>query len=345
MVVRQIDVAEHARVSTAAVSKVLANPHHPEFTEATRVRIIETAKRLNYIPNRAAAALSMGRSRSISFISAWNIPELQDAVDQQASLFEVGVTKQSAPDRNEAALDRAIRSVLADRPSGLIWLPGWGAASEREPSPLRSAREQARRLGCPVVWLEADLIEKTAEDFVWCDDRAGIEMAIEHLRQQGYHRLVFVENERSEPSKRSDAFAAAVRNAGLESSYLPTLRPTRREDPRVADFVSASPPGTAFLCEADWPAVPVLQAARTLGREVPGELGVMIFGDLRFDSGFSIGEVGGPTISAIRRPFDAIGHRAADLLQDRMTGRYTGEPRREVLPTELIVRESTRRQA
>jgi hypothetical protein len=42
----------------------------------------------------------------------------------------------------------------------------------------------------------------------------------------------------------------------------------------------------------------------------------------------------------VHQPFDALGETAAHLLLDRMTGRYKGAPRRVLLPTHLVVRDS-----
>jgi LacI family transcriptional regulator len=45
-------------------------------------------------------------------------------------------------------------------------------------------------------------------------------------------------------------------------------------------------------------------------------------------------------LTTVRQPFDALGETAAHLLLDRMTGRYKGAPRRVLLPTHLVVRDS-----
>ncbi|HCX85234.1 MAG TPA: LacI family transcriptional regulator, partial [Micrococcales bacterium] len=60
------DVARTAGVSTATVSRALANS--PRVAEATRERVASVASSLGYSPNVLAAALRAGRTGAIGLL-------------------------------------------------------------------------------------------------------------------------------------------------------------------------------------------------------------------------------------------------------------------------------------
>jgi LacI family transcriptional regulator len=60
------DVAKHARVSVATVSRVLNS--RGKYSEETRLRVLESIKALKYAPNTAARSLAQGRTQVIALI-------------------------------------------------------------------------------------------------------------------------------------------------------------------------------------------------------------------------------------------------------------------------------------
>src|SRR5450432_3073341 len=70
MASRMKDIARDLSVSVITVSKVLRN--HPDISEATRDRVLQRMKELNYRPNLAARSLVTGKSYSVGLI----VPDL-----------------------------------------------------------------------------------------------------------------------------------------------------------------------------------------------------------------------------------------------------------------------------
>lgn len=345
MAVRQVDIAKFCNISPAAVSKVLRYPEHPEFPEETRSRILSAAKELSYVPNQLAAGLRRGKLATISLLSAWNVPELQDNVTLAARQGDHNVLLQFIQDGDVDALFRAVDNVLGSQPAGLIWLPAWGPNPQKTYPQADAVLEKIHHMGCPVVWLEDAPPYQENCDFVWCDDAGGIAQAVEHLCRQGYEHFVFMVSPRPRLPRplRWAVFQREVTARGFDARYAEHSAPISADDPAVYRLLAELPPNTAVLCEGDWSAVPVLHAAKKLSRRFPDDLGVMLFGDLHLGGGFSLGEVSEPQISAIRRPFDDIGRVAVRMLMERINGSYDGALRHKELPTTLIVRESTRR--
>ena len=59
------EVAELAKVSIATASMAL---NRGEVKESTRTRVLESAKRLNYVPNRIGRTLNTGKSNTIALL-------------------------------------------------------------------------------------------------------------------------------------------------------------------------------------------------------------------------------------------------------------------------------------
>ena len=346
MPITQNDIAEYCEVSPAAVSKVLRFNKHPEFSAHTRERILSAARDLNYIPNQLASGLRRGKTATIGLISACNAPELQDNVAQAARQNGHSTLLYFSQNQNNPELALSVQTVLSSKPAGLICLPGW----EKGPKSLQSERSDllqcVRDNNCPIVWLEEDPAYEENSDFVWCDDNTGIVQAVDHFHEQGYEHFVLLIAKRSQVTSwpRWRTFEQAVARLGFKASFVEeSCQETRADDPAVREFVAECPSNTGILCAGDWPAVPLLHAAKELGRSIPDDLGVIMFGDQHLGGGFSLGEVTNPTISAIRRPLDQVGQRAVERLVERINGIFTGSLRRDVLPTELVIRESTMR--
>src|SRR6185295_1942279 len=70
MAIRLKDIAQDLNISVVTVSKVLRK--HPDIGPATRERVLQRMKELNYRPNLAARALVTGRTHAIGLV----VPDL-----------------------------------------------------------------------------------------------------------------------------------------------------------------------------------------------------------------------------------------------------------------------------
>jgi DNA-binding LacI/PurR family transcriptional regulator len=111
-------------------------------------------------------------------------------------------------------------------------------------------------------------------------------------------------------------------------------------------LLSLSDVPTAVLCFSDVVAFGVIETARELGFAVPDDLSVVGFDDT------SAARRSTPPLTTVRQDVAAKGRAAASELTKAIArarsvaGRANGSParaRRVVLPTELVVRESTAR--
>jgi LacI family transcriptional regulator len=71
------------------------------------------------------------------------------------------------------------------------------------------------------------------------------------------------------------------------------------------------------------------------GLRVPEDMSVVTFDDLLEGMGID------PFLTVVRQPAYEIGRRATLLLLERLTGAASGESQEIILPTQLIVRQSS----
>ncbi|MDX6345800.1 MAG: LacI family transcriptional regulator, xylobiose transport system transcriptional regulator [Streptomyces sp.] len=93
-------------------------------------------------------------------------------------------------------------------------------------------------------------------------------------------------------------------------------------------------PPTAVFAASDAQALGVLEAARQQGLGVPDDLAVMSFDDTL------VAAMACPPLSAVRQPFEELGHEATRVLMQVAEGKPPASPRIE-LATKLVLRTST----
>jgi DNA-binding LacI/PurR family transcriptional regulator len=100
----------------------------------------------------------------------------------------------------------------------------------------------------------------------------------------------------------------------------------------VDTLLAGEAPFTAICAANDLLALGALQRLAELGIDVPGEVSVAGFDDI------ATAAMTAPPLSTVRLPLHEIGRRGFEFAERVRAG---GRPRREVLPTELVLRGST----
>jgi DNA-binding LacI/PurR family transcriptional regulator len=182
---------------------------------------------------------------------------------------------------------------------------------------------------------------------VGIDDRAAARSAAAYLRELGHTRvgvLSFVTALDAEGTL--GLFLSTERLAGYreglaeawDESAVRVCRPNAPEPARRAalDLLKGDGPPTAILAMSDVLARGALQATAELGIAVPAELSIVGFDDS------PAATLAPPTLTTVAQPHEEKGRIAAEWLVEAIEqGQPLLEDRRLILPTELIVREST----
>ena len=182
-------------------------------------------------------------------------------------------------------------------------------------------------------------------------------MAAQHLVDLG-HRQIGILNadgrwpgrHRRRPVHYGARPSAATAHARLarrsrRSRHLPIVAQASGgtvDDSREAAvaLLTTKPRPTAVLCFSDVFALGVLRSARVLGLDVPADLSVIGFDDT------PAARTSEPALTTVRQDVAAKGRLAAAALNAAIEHAPSGSPakvRHHVLPTELVVRETTAR--
>jgi len=339
--VRLRDVAEKAGVSVGSASQAFGRPEL--VSEHVRRRVLDAADALGYPgPDPAARRLRLGRAGAIGLIFAERLGYAFTDPAQAPFLRGVASAMEEAPNgllllpdsrfREEAA--RTVREAAVD---GFIVY----SAPQNDP---RVEAAIARRL--PVVTV--DQPRGAVTPFVGIDDRAGARSAAAHLRKLGHERVaVLTFTKALDPHGKLELDLSVERlggyQEGLGEVWNPSLvrvcRPNAPEPARLAtlELLGEPEPPTAILAMTDTLAVGALQAAAELGVSVPADLSVVGFDDS------PVAEHTTPPLTTVAQPQEEKGWLAAQwLIEDIERGEGPrGRDRQTILPTELLVREST----
>src|SRR5436190_1565836 len=203
------DVAEHAHVSKATVSRVLNGD--PNVAQELQRRVQRTVEILGYQPNRAARRLKKNLNDVIGFL----IPDISDpffasmlrGAEDLAYEHGVGILPYSTSDdliRQQVHLDM----LEGERVAGLVIVP----APSTRPEMLMNMGHPST----PFVLLDR-YMEGFIADSVRVDNGRGAYSAIQHLIGLGYTRIALMSGlpELSTGWERLQGYKLALSDAGL----------------------------------------------------------------------------------------------------------------------------------
>lgn len=323
------DVAEAAAVSKSLVSLAFKDPSRVSEERLSRIR--DAALRLGYQPNLLAMSLA-GDGVPFVAILVVNLhnplfADIADAVRAELDLHgQYGlVTSATLPGReNRAAsygrIDPRVVGMLTDlHPRALIVI----GTAHGDPS----------FSGIPTVYASAAPGPEATS--VRADDRHGMELVVDHLRQGGRRRIAFVGGEAGPVSRsREQAYRAVMQAAGLS----PDVRPAgfSEEDGLRAgrDLLQGQRRPDAIIAVNDLAAIGVLTAADELGASVPGELAVTGFDNISLSGLHRI------RLTSVDPDNAAIGRWAATAALARIADASLA-PEEELIRPRLVVRDTT----
>jgi LacI family transcriptional regulator len=321
------DVALEAGVSIKTVSRVVNR--EPDVNATTAVRVAEVMKRLGYRPNELARSLKGQRSRTIGLV----ISDISNPFMATCAQAIEGVAREHGhalilcDSHADLRTEGTYVGLLTQRQvDGLLLVPAHGHNDHLK------TEQQA---GLPVVALDRPA-EGVQTDTVLIQNRAGARGATEHLIWHGHERIAFVGDVRHfyTARKRLEGYKEALEAAHLKPLHSLGAHSIEQGEAATKGFLNAPHRPTALFAANILTALGALRAIEHLGLRIPEDLALIGFDD------FALAAVLRPRFTLVHQPAAELGRRAAEMLFDRLEGRGRPEPRRLVLPTELVVRES-----
>ncbi len=336
------DVAARAGVSHQTVSNVLND--HPSLRPATRARVLDAIRELEYHPNQAARALRQPQITTLCCVFYDDAPVdiadpyrnlIQSAFIASAQLHGYSMT--SAFVRSSSPEDhRALRSAFLQQRFGGALLIG-SSLSAGQVAELTSWQ-------LPAVLFDQHLPGSGVAS-VNADYAGGMAQLVAHHAAQGRTRLALIlpgDDPGSTALERRQGFVSATRQRGLCAQIVEgDWTAASGEAAFLALWQGGSAPD-AVLAGNDRMAAGALRAARHLGLDVPQQVAISGFDDFEF------ARYTAPALTTVQVPYAEMAQEAVALLAGQVGGRsargqaVTGQATRPQLrlSTQLIVRES-----
>jgi len=327
------ELARELGLSPTTVSLVLNDSAAARsIPQATKDRVIEAARKLNYRPNFIARAFRARRTYTVGVL----VPELGDGYSPgvlagvaehllESSYFYLvaghGRSEDLIRKYEQLFLDRCVEGIIAvDTP-------------QRAPPPL------------PMICVSGHDDVEGVTNLVLDHDQAA-QLALEHLLKLGHRRIAVLQGQElsSDTDVRWRAIQATAErlNVPIQPELVARLEgdePSPEPGYRAArTLLARRAPFTALFAFNDLSAIGAIRALREAGHRVPEDVSVVGFDDIHAAAFHH------PTLTTIRQPLAEMGRMAADQLLKRISGGPEAEyPRRITVPAELIERQSTAR--
>ncbi len=329
------EVARLAGVSIATASRVVTESDYP-VSAATRERVLDAARALDYVPNALARGLLKQQIPVVGVI-------VHDITDPYFSEVVRGVEDAAAPggylvitcssDRDAERENSYVRLLRSMRAAAVIFA-GSGIDDPARNDELAKHLAGIRANGAAVVHLSP---HAQGAPEVGVDNAAGIASIVAALVALGHRRIAFLAG----PTwlyvarERLAGYHRGLADAGIapdESLVLQTSFDRAGGALGVDTLLASEVPFTAIACANDLLALGALTRLAELGIGVPAEVSVAGFDDI------SVAAMIAPRLSTVRLPLREIGRRGFEYAVSQLSGDPVAS---ELLPTEVVLREST----
>jgi DNA-binding LacI/PurR family transcriptional regulator len=321
------DVARLAGVSHQTVSRVLND--QPKVARATRERVVDAIRQLDYRPSASARALTTGRSKTLGVITFavtdYGPASVLQSISQAAE--EAGYFMNTVVLR---ALDKRTILHAVDR------LTGQGVDGLVTIAPQLSLGRAL--LGVPhripMIALDDSLDDSVT--VVAPDESGGARKVVEYLLQLGHETVWHLAGPQDwiAAQERQKGWQAALQRAGA-----PVYEPLRGDwsaesGYRVGQILAKNRKVRAIFSANDQMAIGLLLALHEAGRRVPEDVSVVGF------DGTPEGAYLFPPLTTVRPDFAETGRRCLELML-RLIASAEVPRGRSLVPTDLVVRRSS----
>ena len=323
------DVAKAAGVSVATVSKVLNG--YTTVNERTKEKVLKYVKELRFRPNSAARSLVGRRSMTIGIFLTTGLAHpffTRILAGMEQALRTKGYDLIYLAQMSWSKEYSFVRHCQSRNVEGVVVF-----GFQHESTDFGELIES----GIPAVFIDLDIREGRA-GYISSDNREAMERAVSYLAELKHRRLAYI-------SGNKDSYVDMNRFEGFRAGLARADIPYRQEYTTEGDFtreagyeamrrlLALPEPPTAVVCCSDMSAIGAIEAIREAGMSVPEDISVLGFDDIEL-AGYVK-----PALTTVRQDMIAIGRKAVELLDELITDETLAPPA-EIVPTELIVRES-----
>ncbi len=331
------DIARVLKVTPATVSRALHDDY--QISEATKQKVMDMAKKMDYTPNPLAVGLLRKKTKVIGVI----VPDIFYYFNSAAIsgieevLNKAGYSVTVCQSKEKAAKEEThLQNLISSRTDGAI-------VSIAQDTQEFSHFQKNIEKGFPLVFLDRiPVLDQISS--VTIDNKEAARKATTHLIEQGCKRIAYVAG----PAcliglhlgkMRYEGYLEAHKNADLpiDKQLLVTCEfdETLGRDIVKQLFLKSNKPD-GILAINDRMAIGAMAAVRDVGLRIPEDVKVMGFNNEAFD------EFLNPSLSSVYQPAYEMGQEAARILLSMLESKDEKfSPISKTLPTRIIKRTST----
>lgn len=331
------DVAKHAGVSPASVSYVVNGV--PKVSEKTKNKIMMAIEELNYRPDFTAVSLSKKQSKLIGIMKIWNedalLPVLQSNPYYNEFISGIeSVTRKYGYDILLTGIESAEDSeawVHKRNLDGLVLMGSFPAV----------VQNLAVTADIPIVLV--DYYEKNSSSFhtINIADEEGGYAATKHLLELGHRDVaVALTNIQKSPVdyQRFLGYKRALAEFHIpfkeELVFNSNSHLFQASIETGNDILNSGEKISAVFSTSDTLSLGIMRTLTSRGLVIPKDLSIVGFDDL------SVSQYLTPSLSTVRQDIFKKGQITAKMIFRAMESEQV-QPLKEILPVELVVRESS----
>ncbi|TFD96993.1 LacI family DNA-binding transcriptional regulator [Jeotgalibacillus sp. R-1-5s-1] len=326
------DIAARAGVSLATVSRVLNDDVSLSVTTETRDRVMTIAKEMNYQGVRRKATVRKSKTLRVGLVYWYSEEqELEDpyylsvrlgveraCVDRSINLVKLYKNQDTFRIRNDAALD------------GII------AVGKFSIEDLDEFKKWADKLVL-VDFTPTDEVDSVVVDF-----RKAMIDVLRHLIELGHERIGYIgghEYVHGDELIKDEREVTFYEYLSLYHTFYPEFIWTGKftaEDgyAMMKEALKLDKGPSAFIMGSDTMAIGAMRALHEKGVRVPEQVSIVGFNDIEMSRYLQ------PSLTTIQVHTEYMGEAAIDLLLEQINLKRS-IPKKVVLPTSLLVRESS----
>ncbi len=327
-------IAESLNVSISTVSRALND--HVDISDVTKNRVIEEAKRLQYVPNILAKGFRNHKTNIIGVIVP-SVTHYFTSTILKGILLESEKTRYttiiSETNNNPDKEKEVLQTMLQFGVEGILMSL---SKQTKEVSPMLQALKKR-----PLVLFDKVSSKIPCTQIVINEVSAAFD-AVEHLVNMGKRRIAIIKEEKDSynSEKRFEGYLEALKKNNLEidnSLILSTDDSSIKEGKRLTrQLICLKEKPDAIFCITDSLAIGVIKTLKKVAIKIPSEIAVVGF------SNSSHSTIIEPNITTVNQPGNRIGKLALQQLvkeieseEEYLTSKFIE------INTNLIIREST----
>ncbi|MDX2249583.1 MAG: LacI family DNA-binding transcriptional regulator [Bacteroidia bacterium] len=331
-----LELAKRLNLSPSTVSRALNDRHR--ISETTRSRVKALAEELEYQPNPSAKSLRESKTYSLGVL----VPEIAhnffattiSGIEKAAIAagYNIMICQSHESYEREKAISYAL---LSSRVDGLLVCPSG------ETQDFKHFAAFIRK-DIPVVFFDRISMSFQASKVV-VNDFEGSRTAVEYLIRTGCRRIAHIAGPAplSNSTERLNGYLAALETYNIpdDDTLIRHCDMTRAHAKQITEELLQLPvrPDALFTFN-DNIAYDVIQVVKKMGLRIPEDISIVGFSDQ------PMSEMIEPSLTSVSQPAYSIGEVAVKLMFEQLNAEDGQAPfRTEVLKTELVVRDSTRK--